>query len=73
MSYNFSPEQLRLLEEYYNKEQQSNPNVTTEKDDLRFVTKMGASDSIRGLTQMAAQFGVGTDEWKKRITEKQKK
>tara|TARA_B100000427_G_scaffold51353_1_gene39307 strand:- start:832 stop:5151 length:4320 start_codon:yes stop_codon:yes gene_type:complete len=73
MSYYFDEEQKKLLEEYYQTEQKVNPNVTTEKDDLIFVAKMGASDSIRGLTQMAAQLGVGTEEWEKSITEKQKR
>ena len=73
MSYYFDEEQKKLLEEYYQTEQKVNPNVTTEKEDLIFVAKMGASDSIRGLTQMAAQLGVGTEEWEKSITEKQKR
>ena len=48
MSYYFDEEQKKLLEEYYQTEQKVNPNVTTEKDDLIFVAKMGAVASIRG-------------------------
>jgi len=69
MSYSYATPQItRYLEEEYSED---SPTTTDDQArDLKFAMSMGARDSIKGITQMAVQAGIGPEEWRNNLEAK---